>query len=169
MIKLDIVNRVAERTGVPKMKAEQAVDALFHSMKEALARGERIELRGFGVFVVKPRKRGVGRNPRTGEEVAIPSGKTIRFKPGKELQAHGFEAEDGDHEHDTDAPPQLSQAGLRDAAHLFAEDRDQPTRRLHGEEDETEQRRFARPRRSGEELERARLDGEGQVAENLRI
>jgi DNA-binding protein HU-beta len=94
VIKLDIVNRVAERTGVPKMKAEQAVDALFHSMKEALARGERIELRGFGVFVVKPRKRGVGRNPRTGEEVAIPSGKTIRFKPGKELQAHGFVAED---------------------------------------------------------------------------
>ncbi|MEJ7615540.1 MAG: HU family DNA-binding protein [Pyrinomonadaceae bacterium] len=90
MIKLDIVNRVADRTGVPKMKAEQAVDALFHSMKEALMRGERIELRGFGVFVVKPRKRGVGRNPRTGEEVAIPSGKTIRFKPGKELQAYGF-------------------------------------------------------------------------------
>jgi len=102
----------AERTGVPKMKAEQAVDALFHSMKEALARGERIELRGFGVFVVKPRKRGVGRNPRTGEEVAIPSGKTIRFKPGKELQAHGFEAEDESHDehaegavHDTDAGP----------------------------------------------------------------
>lgn len=86
VIKLDIINRVADRTGVPKMKAEQAVDALFHSMKEALTRGERIELRGFGVFVVKPRKRGVGRNPRTGEEVAIPSGKTIRFKPGKELQ-----------------------------------------------------------------------------------
>ena len=94
MIKLDIVNRVADRTGVPKMKAEQAVDALFNSMKEALTRGERIELRGFGVFVVKPRKRGVGRNPRTGEEVAIPSGKTIRFKPGKELQAHGFDGEE---------------------------------------------------------------------------
>jgi DNA-binding protein HU-beta len=94
VIKLDIINRVADKTGVPKMKAEQAVEALFHSMKEALTRGERIELRGFGVFVVKPRKRGVGRNPRTGEEVAIPSGKTIRFKPGKELQAH----EDGDPE-----------------------------------------------------------------------
>ena len=80
MIKLDIINRVADKTGGPKMKAEQAVEALFHSMKEALTRGERIELRGFGVFVVKPRKRGVGRNPRTGEEVAIPSGKTIRFK-----------------------------------------------------------------------------------------
>ena len=88
VIKLDIINRVADKTGVPKMKAEQAVEALFASMKEALTRGERIELRGFGVFVVKPRKRGVGRNPRTGEEVAIPSGKTIRFKPGKDLQAH---------------------------------------------------------------------------------
>jgi DNA-binding protein HU-beta len=98
VIKLDIINRVADKTGVPKMKPEQAVDALFHSMKEALTRGERIELRGFGVFVVKPRKRGVGRNPRTGEEVAIPSGKTIRFKPGKELQAH----EDGEF-HDTDS------------------------------------------------------------------
>ncbi len=88
MIKLDIINCLADQTGIPKLKAEQAVDALFNSMKDALARGDRIELRGFGVFVVKPRKRGIGRNPRTGEEVAIPSGKTIRFKPGKELQAH---------------------------------------------------------------------------------
>lgn len=84
------------------MKAEQAVDALFHSMKEALARGERIELRGFGVFIVKPRKRGVGRNPRTGEEVAIPSGKTIRFKPGKELQAHDI-SDDGSSKQRTEA------------------------------------------------------------------
>jgi DNA-binding protein HU-beta len=99
VIKLDIINRVAEKTGVPKMKAEQAVDALFHSMKEALTRGERIELRGFGVFVVKPRKRGVGRNPRTGEEVAIPSGKTIRFKPGKDLQVSG----DGESAGETDS------------------------------------------------------------------
>ena len=49
-------------------------------------RGDRIELRGFGVFQVKPRKRGIGRNPRTGKEVRIPPGRTIRFKPGKELQ-----------------------------------------------------------------------------------
>lgn len=104
LIKLDIINRVADKTGVPKMKAEQAVDALFHSMKEALTRGERIELRGFGVFVVKPRKRGVGRNPRTGEEVAIPSGKTIRFKPGKELQGHdNGEPIDDDHDSDEDS------------------------------------------------------------------
>ncbi len=88
MIKLDIINRLADETGIPKLKAEQAVEALFNSMKDALSRGDRIELRGFGVFIVKPRKRGVGRNPRTGEEVAIPLGKTIRFKPGKELQSH---------------------------------------------------------------------------------
>ncbi len=87
MIKLDIVNTVADRTGVPKQKAEQVVDALFDAMRDALAEGKRIELRGFGVFVVKPRKRGIGRNPRTGEEVPIPAGKTIRFKPGKNLQA----------------------------------------------------------------------------------
>ena len=87
MIKLDIVNKVAEKTGVPKQKAEQVVDSLFNAMKEALAAGKRIELRGFGVFVAKSRKRGVGRNPRTGTEVPIPSGKTIRFKPGKELTA----------------------------------------------------------------------------------
>src|ERR1043166_5514823 len=66
MIKLDIVNLVADKTGVPKQKAEQVVDSLFNAMKDALAKGKRIELRGFGVFVVKPRKRGVGRNPRDG-------------------------------------------------------------------------------------------------------
>ena len=96
LIKIDIINRVADRTGVPKLKAEQAVDALFHSMKAALTRGDRIELRGFGVFVVKPRKRGVGRNPRTGQEVPIPSGKTIRFKPGKEMQVREDGEESGD-------------------------------------------------------------------------
>ncbi len=95
MIKLDIVNQVADKTGVPKQKAEQVVDSLFNAMKEALAKGKRIELRGFGVFVVKPRKRGVGRNPRTGQEVPIPAGKTIRFKPGKELTARAVDDEDG--------------------------------------------------------------------------
>jgi len=87
MIKLDIINKISEKTGVQKTKAEAAVEALFDSMKRAMQRGERIELRGFGVFVVKPRKRGIGRNPRTGTQVAIPEGKTIRFKPGKDLQS----------------------------------------------------------------------------------
>ncbi len=87
MIKLDIINIVADKTGVPKQKAEEVVESLFNAMKDSLAGGSRIELRGFGVFTVKSRKKGIGRNPRTGKEVPIPSGKTIRFKPGKEIQA----------------------------------------------------------------------------------
>lgn len=86
MIKLDIINEVVNRTGITKTKAEQAVETVFEAMKNALEKGDRIELRGFGVFNVKPRKTGVGRNPRTGAEVAIPPGKAVRFKPGKELQ-----------------------------------------------------------------------------------
>jgi DNA-binding protein HU-beta len=72
VIKLDIVN---------------AVETVFEAMKNALGKGERIELRRFGVFNVKPRKTGIGRNPRTGQQVEIPPGKAVRFKPGKELQA----------------------------------------------------------------------------------
>ena len=87
MIKIDIVNRVSEKSGLNKAKADLAVEALLKAMKEALLRGERIELRGFGVFVVKNRKTGPGRNPRTGEVVAIAPGKTVRFKPGLELKA----------------------------------------------------------------------------------
>jgi len=86
VVKQDIVTRVAERKGITKVKAEVAVDAFFDTLKAALKRGERIELRGFGVFVVKPRKSGIGRNPRTGAEVPIPPGKTVRFKPGKEIR-----------------------------------------------------------------------------------
>ena len=87
MIKVDIVNEVSKMADITKVKAEVAVDAVFDAMRISMQRGERIELRGFGVFQVKPRKRGIGRNPRTGTQVAIPEGKTIHFKPGKELQS----------------------------------------------------------------------------------
>lgn len=86
MIKQDIVGRVANKMRITKVKSESAVDAVFQALKSAMMRGERIELRGFGVFVVKPRKSGIGRNPRTGDEVPIPPGKTVRFKPGKEIR-----------------------------------------------------------------------------------
>ena len=86
MIKLDIINEVVSKTGITKTKAELAVETVFASMKKAMSQGERIELRGFGVFNVRPRKTGIGRNPRTGEEVSIPPGRAVRFKPGKELQ-----------------------------------------------------------------------------------
>ena len=87
MIKIDIVNKVVEASGISRSKAEQAVETVFEALKNALGRGQRIELRKFGVFSVRPRKTGIGRNPRTGEEVSIPPGKAVRFKPGKELQS----------------------------------------------------------------------------------
>jgi nucleoid DNA-binding protein len=87
LIKQDIVHHVIERTGLPRTKAEAAVDTVFEGLKQALAAGERIELRGFGVFSVRARKTGIGRNPRTGTEVSITAGKAVRFKPGKDLHA----------------------------------------------------------------------------------
>ena len=89
MIKCHIVNEVSTAAKITKVKAEVAVDAVFDAMRTSMHRGDRIELRGFGVFQVKPRKRGIGRNPRTGQEVRIPPGRTIRFRPGKELQNIG--------------------------------------------------------------------------------
>ncbi len=59
MIKQDIVHHVIERTGLPRTKAEAAVDTVFEGLKQALAAGERIELRGFGVFSVRARKTGI--------------------------------------------------------------------------------------------------------------
>jgi DNA-binding protein HU-beta len=87
VIKLDIVNAIVQKTNITRTKAEQAVETVFEAMKNSLGRGRRIELRRFGVFNVKPRKTGIGRNPRTGQQVNIPPGKAVRFKPGKELQA----------------------------------------------------------------------------------
>jgi DNA-binding protein HU-beta len=87
VIKNDIINGVADAADVPRQKAALAVETIIDVMRQALARGERIELRGLGVFLVKPRKKGIGRNPkRPTEEVQIPPGFTIRFKPGKELR-----------------------------------------------------------------------------------
>ena len=86
VVKQDIVSQVAQEIGITKVKAEVAVNSFFSALKGAMQRGERIELRGFGVFLVKPRKSGIGRNPRTGAEVPIPPGKTVRFKPGKEIR-----------------------------------------------------------------------------------
>ncbi len=87
MVKQDLVDKVVNRTGLSKTRAEIAVETVFETMKRSMERGERIELRGFGVFNIRPRKSGIGRNPRTGEEVILLPGKAVRFKPGKALQS----------------------------------------------------------------------------------
>lgn len=87
VIKRDLVNRVIDRTGLTRRQSRIAVETILDEMRESMVRGERIELRGFGVFYTRPRKTGIGRNPKTGEVVPIPPGKTVRFKPGKHMSA----------------------------------------------------------------------------------
>lgn len=89
MVKLDIVNHIVNRTGMHRTAAEQAVEAVLESIKQSLARGERVEFRGFGIFEPRPRKTGIGRNPRSGAQVPISPGKSIRFRPGKGLHDVG--------------------------------------------------------------------------------
>ena len=86
MVKADLIDRAAKAAKVTKTQAAIAVDALFDAIKKSLLRGERIELRGFGVFEIKSKKTGIGRNPKTGDEMPIPEGQAIRFKPGKEIR-----------------------------------------------------------------------------------
>jgi DNA-binding protein HU-beta len=86
MIKMDIANELMLAYPCSKAAALEIVDTLTDRMKEALLRGEKIEVRGFGVFEARMRKRGFGRNIKTGQNVQIPEGKSIRFKPGKYLR-----------------------------------------------------------------------------------
>lgn len=86
MIKQDLVNRLLASTGLTQAQARIAVETILDMIKDSLIRGERIELRGFGVFEIRPRKTGIGRNPRTGEVVPLRPGKAVRFKPGKSLR-----------------------------------------------------------------------------------
>lgn len=84
--KTDLVNAVAEKAELTKKDAEKAVNAVFASIEEALARGEKVQLVGFGTFEVRDRAERTGRNPKTGEEILIPASKVPAFKPGKALK-----------------------------------------------------------------------------------
>ena len=87
MIKADIVEEVAKLAHISRIKAQETVDEIFIAIKNALAEGDKVEFRGFGVFKVKERKRGLGRNLKTGEAVQIPPGKTVKFKPSSRFFA----------------------------------------------------------------------------------
>ena len=80
-LKTDIVTEVARVAGISHLKAQDSVEHVFDSIREALEKGEKVEFRGFGVFRVKERKIGLGRNLKTGESVPIAPGKTVKFKP----------------------------------------------------------------------------------------
>lgn len=87
MTRSDLVEELAARFGqLTQRDAEFAVKTILDAMNEALARGHRIEVRGFGSFSVNYRAPRMGRNPRTGESVAIPEKRVPHFKPGKALR-----------------------------------------------------------------------------------
>ncbi|MBI5480846.1 MAG: integration host factor subunit beta [Deltaproteobacteria bacterium] len=86
MTKSDLIEKLAERLKLPKGKAETIVNGIFESMEAALARGERIEIRGLGSFEVRSYKAYEGRNPRTGEPVGVQPKRLPFFKVGKELK-----------------------------------------------------------------------------------
>ena len=86
MNKTELINAVAQKTELPKKDAAKAVDAVFGTIQETLAEGEKVQLIGFGNFEVRDRAARKGRNPQTGAEIQIPASKVPAFKPGKALK-----------------------------------------------------------------------------------
>jgi DNA-binding protein HU-beta len=84
--KQDVINSVADATGMTKKEAGDAVDAVVNTIKNALAEGNSVGLIGFGSFEVKTRAARTGRNPQTGAELDIPAKNVPAFKAGKELK-----------------------------------------------------------------------------------
>ena len=85
MNKADLVSALAEKTGATKKAAEASLDALTETITDALKKGEKITLVGFGSFEVKKRAARKGRNPQTGKTISIPAKKVVKFKAGTEL------------------------------------------------------------------------------------
>ena len=87
MTKSELIKRLAEANPHLYLRdIERIVSTVFDEVTEALARGDRVELRGFGAFSVRQRASRTGRNPRTGEEVRVPDKAVPYFKTGKELR-----------------------------------------------------------------------------------
>ena len=84
--KADLIEEVIRVTELPRKESETVVETVFESIIEALQKNDKIEIRGFGSFRTRQRRGRIGRNPKTGVEVTIPPGNTIRFKPGKDLR-----------------------------------------------------------------------------------
>ncbi len=87
MTKSDLVEKLSESlTNLTKKECEVIVDTVFHNMKDALQRGEKIEIRGFGSFTVRVRRAKEGRNPKTGEEIPISARRVVTFRASHKLK-----------------------------------------------------------------------------------
>jgi DNA-binding protein HU-beta len=97
MTKKELINAMASKTGSGKADAERAIGALIEVISDALKKGESLSLTGFGSFEIRERAARTGRNPKTGEELAIAAAKVPTFKPGAALKAavNGDKGKDG--------------------------------------------------------------------------
>jgi nucleoid DNA-binding protein len=86
MIKADLITSIAKKLDISKQEAESGVNLFFDTIKEAILKGEEIEIRGFGSFRFRNRTSRSGRNPRTGKPVKVPPKKVLYFKPSKLLK-----------------------------------------------------------------------------------
>src|SRR5689334_12782743 len=91
LTKRDLITRISEETGMVQHNVLKVVQKTLDYIREALAKGDKVELRDFGVFEVKVRKARIGRNPnQPAADVAIPERCVVKFKPGKEMRAEAF-------------------------------------------------------------------------------
>ena len=86
MLKSDLIDMLVQRRGITQKQAEAAVETVFEHMKDALCRGENIEIRGLGAFHVKNYQGYQGRNPKTGEVIPVKPKRGLLFRTGKELR-----------------------------------------------------------------------------------
>lgn len=86
MNKNELIDAMTERSGLARKDAERALQAALSAMTDALRRGEKVQLVGFGSFDVKSREARTGRNPKTGEPLPIPAARIPTFHPGKALK-----------------------------------------------------------------------------------
>lgn len=85
MTKAELINAVAEESGLSKIAVKQAIDAFITVVPKTLATGDKIALVGFGTFSVQERGARMGMNPATKQMIAIPAKKAVKFKPGAEM------------------------------------------------------------------------------------
>jgi len=86
MNRSDLINALKDKSTLNRKDAEKAVNTIFNEISDTLANGGRVEIRGFGSFMVKDYKPYVGRNPKTGVKIKVPSKKLPFFKAGKGLK-----------------------------------------------------------------------------------
>ena len=95
MNKSELIEKLAEKSGINVMQSEEIVNLIYRKMRDTMVNGGRIEIRGFGSFVVKEYGAYQGRNPKTGEKIDVPPKKLPFFKVGKELKERIDKVEEG--------------------------------------------------------------------------